>query len=78
MNREIIVEGCIINVKLRFDFCYGKIIFKLHNEMKNTYNILPKLKMALNSPFHFFEKTLSNAVGAINSAFTFDDVDFYH
>ncbi|SEM56110.1 hypothetical protein SAMN05421856_104188 [Chryseobacterium taichungense] len=45
--------------------------------MKNTYNILPKLKIAFNSPFHFFEKTLSNAVGAINSAFTFDDIDFY-
>lgn len=59
-------------------FVMVKFIYKLPDKMKNTYKILPKLKMAFNSPFHFFEKTLSNAVGAINSAFTFDDIDFYH
>lgn len=45
--------------------------------MKNTYSLLPKIKIAFNNPFHFFEKNISNAVEAINSAFTLDDVDFY-
>ncbi|MEC3877136.1 hypothetical protein [Chryseobacterium salviniae] len=45
--------------------------------MKTNYKILPKLKIAFKNPFHFFEKNISNAVEAINSAFTFDDVDFY-
>lgn len=58
-------------------FVMVKFIDKLPDKMKNTYNILPKLKMAFNNLFHFFEKNLSNAVAAINSAFTFDDIDFY-
>lgn len=45
--------------------------------MKKTYKILPKLKIAFSNPFLFFEKNISNAVEAINSAFTFDDIDFY-
>ncbi|MEA1849856.1 MULTISPECIES: hypothetical protein [Chryseobacterium] len=46
--------------------------------MKNTYNqLIPHLKNAFSSPFKFFERNLSNAVEAINSAFTFDDIDLY-
>jgi hypothetical protein len=45
--------------------------------MKNTSSILPKLKIAFNTPFRFFEKNISNAVEAINSAFTLEDIDFY-
>jgi len=46
--------------------------------MKTTYNIfIPHLKNAFNNPFKFFERNISNAVEAINSAFTLDDIDFY-
>lgn len=46
--------------------------------MKTTYKtLIPNLKNALNNPFKFFERNISNAVEAINSAFTFDDIDFY-
>gem|GEM_PF-2049580 len=64
--------------RLRFDFCKLTIIYKPPDDMKTTYNILiPHLKNAFNNPFKFFERNISNAVEAINSAFTFDDVDFY-
>lgn len=45
--------------------------------MKNRYKLLiPHLKNAFNNPFNFFEKNISTAVEAINSAFT-SDIDFY-
>ncbi len=59
-------------------FVTFKIIYKPPDDMKTTYNtLIPNLKNALNNPFKFFERNISNAVEAINSAFTFDDIDFY-